>query len=95
MLYVGLTQGKLAAVDLATFKPVWSFESDGMKEHGAAFTKPDGSPNEEALYRSDFYDDMVSGVDRVMSMGAILSSPVVVGNVVYVGSADGNLYALR
>ena len=29
-----------------------------------------------------------------MSMGAILSSPVVVGNAVYVGSADGNVYAL-
>ena len=94
-LYVGLTQGKLAAVDLATFKPSWSFETDGMKEHGAGYTKPDGTPNEEAIYRSDFYDDMVSGVDRVMSMGAILSSPVVVGNTVYVGSADGNLYALR
>ena len=66
-----------------------------MKEHGAAYTKADGTPNGEALYRSDFYDDMVAGVDRMMSMGSILSSPVVVGNVVYVGSADGNLYALR
>jgi outer membrane protein assembly factor BamB len=95
MLYVGLTQGNLAAVDLATFKPVWSFETDGMKQNGPTYTKPDGSPNEEAIYRSDFYDDMMVGVDRVMSMGAILSSPVVVGNVVYVSSADGNLYALR
>ena len=44
--------------------------------------------------QSDFYDDMVAGVERVMSMGSILSSPVVVDSVVYVGSADGNLYAL-
>ena len=95
MLYVGITQGKLVGVDLTGFKLAWSFETDGMKEHSAAYTKPDGSPNEEALYHSDFYDDMVAGVDRVMSMGAILSSPVVAGNVVYVGSADGNLYALR
>jgi eukaryotic-like serine/threonine-protein kinase len=95
MLYVGLTQGKLVAVDLAGLKLVWSFETDGMKQHGPAYTKPDGTPNEEAIYRSDFYDDMVGGVDRVMSMGAIVSSPVVAGNVVYVGSADGNLYALR
>jgi len=95
MLYFGSTQGKLVAIELAQFKPAWTFETEGMKEHGAAFTKPDGTPNEEALYRSDFYDDMVAGVDRVMSLGAILSSPVVVGNVVYVGSADGNLYALR
>jgi eukaryotic-like serine/threonine-protein kinase len=66
-----------------------------MKERGLAYTKPDGTPNSDAIYRSDFYDDMVVGVDRMMSMGASVSSPVVVGNVVYVGSADGNLYALR
>lgn len=95
MLYFGLTQGKLVAVDLAGFKPMWSFETEGMKEHGPTYTKADGTPNQEALFRSDFYDDMIAGVDRMMSMGSILSSPVVVGNVVYVGSADGNLYALR
>jgi outer membrane protein assembly factor BamB len=95
MLYVGSTQGKLVAVDLSGFKSAWSFETDGMKERGPAYTKPDGTPNGEAIFRSDFYDDMVAGVDRTMSMGAILSSPVVVGNVVYVGSADGSLYALK
>ena len=85
----------MVAVELAELKTKWSFETEGMKEHGRAYTKPDGTPNSEVIYRSDFYDDMVAGVDRVMSMGAIISSPVVVGNVVYVGSADGNLYALR
>jgi len=74
---------------------VYFGSTDGMKEHGPAYTKPDGTPNSEVIYRSDFYDDMVAGVDRVMSMGAILSPPVLSGGVVYVGSADGNLYALR
>jgi hypothetical protein len=37
---------------------------------------------------------MVIGVYRMMRVGAILSSPVVDGNVIYVGSSDGNLYAL-
>ncbi len=95
MLFVGSTQGKLVAVDLASFNPAWSFETDGMKEHGAGYTKADGTPNGDAIYVSDFYDDMVAGVGRVMSMGAIISSPVVAGNVVYIGSADGNLYALK
>jgi outer membrane protein assembly factor BamB len=95
LLYVGSTQGKLVGVDLTGFKPAWSFETEGMKTRGPDYTKADGTPNSEALYRSDFYDDMVAGVNRVMSMGAIISSPVVVGSVVYVGSADGNLYALR
>src|SRR5882724_8786170 len=39
MLYFGTTQGKLMGIDLAQFKPVWSFETDGVKEHGVAFTK--------------------------------------------------------
>jgi outer membrane protein assembly factor BamB len=37
---------------------------------------------------------MVIGVNKMMSVGAILSSPVVLNNVVYVGSTDGFLYAL-
>ena len=94
-MYIGSTQGKLVAMDLDGYKTAWAFETDGMKEHGAAYTKADGAPNNDAIYRSDFYDDMVAGVDKVMSMGAIISSPVVVGNVIYVGSADGNLYALK
>jgi len=59
-----------------------------------AYTKPDGSPNIDAIYGTDFYDDMVAGVKRIMNMGAVIGSPVIVGNVIYIGSADGNLYAL-
>jgi outer membrane protein assembly factor BamB len=93
-LYVGSTQGKLTAVDLASFKPLWSFETKAMKERGRPYTKADGSPNTDAIYHSDFYDDMVAGVETIMTMGAIVSSPVIVGNVVYLTSADGSLYAL-
>lgn len=94
-LYFGSTQGKLIAVDVTDFRELWTFETNGMKERGHSYTKADGSPDGEAIYRSDFYDDMVVGLSRIMSMGAIVGSPVVVGNVVFVGSADGNLYALR
>jgi eukaryotic-like serine/threonine-protein kinase len=59
-----------------------------------SYTHPDGTPKYEAAFSSDFYDDMMIGVDKMMSVGSILSSPVVVDNVIYVGSADGNLYAL-
>ena len=95
MIYVGTTQGKLAAIELADLKLSWWFESDGSKANAANYTKTDGSPNFEAMYRSDFYDDMVVGVDRIMQLGAIISSPVVVGDTVYVSSADGNIYALK
>jgi outer membrane protein assembly factor BamB len=93
-MYVGSTQGKMVAIDLASFSPSWTFETDGMKQHGPTYTNPDGTPNQVKIFRSDFYDDMVSGVDRVMSMGSILGAPVVVGSELYFGSADGNVYAL-
>jgi len=94
MMYVGSTQGKLVAIDLASFSPAWIFETEGMKQHGPMYTNGDGTPNQQKIFRSDFYDDMVSGVDRVMSMGSILGAPVVVGNELYFGSADGNVYVL-
>jgi outer membrane protein assembly factor BamB len=42
-----------------------------------------------------FYEDMVLAVNKLFTTGTILSSPLVVGNTVYFGSTDGNLYALR
>jgi outer membrane protein assembly factor BamB len=33
-MYVGSTQGELVAIDLAGFNPAWSFETEGMKQHG-------------------------------------------------------------
>jgi outer membrane protein assembly factor BamB len=92
--YVGSTQGKVTAIDLATFKVAWNFETQTMKERGREYTKADGSPNADAIYGTDFYDDIVVGVKRTMSMGAVIGSPVIARNGVYVGSADGNLYAL-
>ena len=59
-----------------------------------AYTKPDGTPNYEAAFPSDFYDDMPVVVDKLMSVGTILSSSVVANKVIYVGSTDENLYAL-
>ena len=71
------------------------FGMDGMHLGTyVSWTKPDGTPDEMKIFRSDFYDDMVSGVDRVMSMGSILGAPAVEGSEVYFGSADGNVYAL-
>ena len=93
-LYLGSHEGKLRAINLTTQKVDWTFQTDGSVKNGATYTKADGSPNYDAAYEDEFYDDMVIGVYRMLRVGAILSSPVVVGDVVYVGSSDGNLYAL-
>jgi outer membrane protein assembly factor BamB len=83
------------AVDLKAQKVAWSFDTEGSKKNGTTYTKADGTPNYEAAFFDFFYDDMITGVQKMMSVGAVLSSPVVFGNTVYVGSTDGNVYALK
>lgn len=93
-LYIGTHEGKFLAIDLAAQKLGWTFQTDGSLLNGAKYTKPDGTPNYNAAYADDFYDNMIIGVDHMMSVGAVLSSPAVVDDVVYFGSADGTIYAL-
>jgi outer membrane protein assembly factor BamB len=94
-LYLAGQDGKLAAVDLRSFKVAWTFQSEASRQNLAALSKPDGKPNYEAVFQSNFYDDMIVGVAKTHTVGTFTSSPVVAGNAVYIGSADGNLYALE
>ena len=57
---------------------------------------PHGTLNQEAFSPvfGDF-EDMYIDMYRFISIGSILSSPVVDKGVVYFGSMDGNLYALQ
>ena len=73
------------------------FESDGSRQNGASLTNADGTIRFETVFSSPtpYYDDLVLAVHKLFTMGTILSSPVVVGNTIYFGSTDGNLYALQ
>jgi len=95
MLYVGTNSGKLVAVDLSGPKQAWEFVTEGASKNGGTYIKADGTPNYEAAFAGDFYDDMVTGVQKMMTLGQIVSSPAVADGVVYVGSTDGNVYALQ
>ncbi len=94
-LYIGGQDGRLIAIDLTSRKPAWVFQSEGSRQNLAAFSKADGSPNYQAAILSSFYDDVITGTSKLHTIGMILSSPVISGNIVYVGSTDGNLYALE
>jgi len=93
--YIGSHTGKLIAIDLSRNAIAWTFLTDGEKKNGTTYTNADGTPNYEAAFPGDFYDDLIVGFSRLMTVGAIVSSPVVDGDSIYFGSTDGNLYALR
>ena len=94
-LYLAGQDGKLEAVDLATRKVAWEFQSEGSKANLAGLAKPDGAPNYEAVFSSNFYDDLIAGFSKTHTVGPFNSSPVISGKVLYIGSGDGNLYALE
>ncbi|HMI54432.1 MAG TPA: PQQ-binding-like beta-propeller repeat protein [Candidatus Saccharimonadales bacterium] len=93
--YLGTQDGKLTALDLTAGKTAWSFQTDASRENLTKFSKPGGGPDYAAAFADDFYDSMIVGVAKMYATGSILSSPVVVDNVIYFGSTDGNLYALQ
>ena len=96
LAYVGDHNGRLYAIDAKTGKSAWEFQTDAAKKDPMKLLNADGSLNQEAFSPTfgDF-EDMYIDIYRFMSIGAILSSPVVDKGVVYFGSMDGNLYALN
>ena len=94
--YVGDHNGRLYAVDAKTGKLAWEFQTDASKTDPMKILNPDGSLRQEAFAPvfGDF-EDMYLDIFRFTSVGAILSSPAVSKGVVFVGSMDGNLYALQ
>jgi outer membrane protein assembly factor BamB len=94
MLYVGSTAGTMNAVDLTTQTFAWTYTTDAAKQHGPAFTKTDGTSDYFGVFPSDFYQDVVAAYGKLETMGPVISSPVVVDNMLYFSGMDGNLYAL-
>jgi outer membrane protein assembly factor BamB len=94
-LYIGSHTGKVLAVDLKTRQVAWEFQSADARSKVATFTNSDGTPNYRAAALDSFYDQLVIGLDRLMSVGAVLSTPVVDDNTLFFGSWDGRLYALE
>ena len=93
--YTGGWDGKLTGIDLVTRKILWTWQTEASRRHLAEFSKPDGSMRLRPEGSDPFYDELVTAVTRSYGMGSLLSSPVIVDGVLYIGSTDGNLYALR
>lgn len=95
LAYFGSHNGRLYAVDAKTGALAWQFQSDGSKADPMKILNPDGSLNRGAFTPvfGDF-QDMYLDFYRFISVGAILGSPAVADGMVFVGSMDGNLYAL-
>jgi outer membrane protein assembly factor BamB len=93
--YFGTFDGRLRAVNLKAKAYSGDFQTAARRENGPKYLTPSGGWNTNALYTDNTLDAMVVGISRMFSLGTFLSSPVMDRGVLYVGSADGYVYALR
>jgi outer membrane protein assembly factor BamB len=95
LMYLGSHQGRLLAIDITAQKAEWYFETKTGKRNGPALTTGKGAPNYKAAFADNFYDDIVVGLQKMLSVRAVLSSPTIAGDTILFGSTDGNLYAIQ
>ena len=95
LAYVGNHNGKLYAIHTKTGRLAWEFQTEASKTDRMKVLNPDGTLNREAFAPvfGDF-GDMYIDFYRYVSIGAIVSSPVVDRGTVFFGSLDGTVYAL-
>lgn len=95
LVYFGAHDGWLRALDLATGAMKREFQTDGNKVNAAKFVNPDGTLNYASIYLERTLEGIFAAIDRMHSLGSVLSSPVIVDGVAYFGSTDGKVYAVR
>src|SRR5688572_14211586 len=96
VVYVGVGNGDLIAVDFASGKLRWKYATKSFIDESSP------AIGTNAVYVGDL-DGIVHAVSRTdgkplwtfKTQGEIKSSPVIVNDVVLIGSYDGNLYAIE
>lgn len=96
--YFGDFTGKMFAVDLnANGKIIDTFMTEGRKNNADRVLLKDKIDFGYAAKSLDLslYASTITGMENLYSLGPILSRPLISECVIYFGSADGYLYALR
>jgi outer membrane protein assembly factor BamB len=95
IVYQGVMNGTVEARDLASGNLLWYFQTDASRANRSWVLTSERKFNMPMLYRSSLGEHNVMVVDRETSVGSFFSSPLVADGSLYVGSTDGNLYAIE
>jgi outer membrane protein assembly factor BamB len=100
-LYFGTMSGFLYALDRTTGAELWHFQTDASKQKIDSILvggRPDWSVLAQRLTGStDLYPYTTNVLcwNEFLKLGGFFSSPLVENNIVYIGSTDGYIYALK
>jgi eukaryotic-like serine/threonine-protein kinase len=95
--FFGDFTGKLFAVNLTSGKQSGKFSTDGRNANAGKLLKKDTLVYDYLSKGLDnaVYVNSVNIMNKLYTLGPIVSSPVIDKGVIYFGSADGCLYAIR
>jgi len=96
-IYFGDFTGQLLAVDRLSGAIIDRYETPGRVKH-ADSTLNKGKLDFAYMTKGldlAYYTTTVVGMHKLYKLGSILSKPVIGNGVIYFGSADGGLYAVR
>ena len=94
-VFVGVLNGALVARDLDSGEMLWEFRTEASKRNDGWILTADRKFNAPMLFWSTWREAPIVASVQQFGIGSVFSSPLVVGGVVYVGSADGSGYALE
>ncbi len=91
--YVGTFAGTLSAIDASTGAVLSQYQTEARKQDPLGFFGSDGKPNWGVLGGSEFFEDGFRMGANLLKVGSFLASPTLADGELYIGSADGNVYA--
>jgi eukaryotic-like serine/threonine-protein kinase len=95
LLYLGTHGGSMTAFESKTGKAIWEFKTPASKANKDSILSASGEFNYARIFTENTYAANMKSVDRIYSVGSILSSPAVSNGMVYFGSSDSCVYALH
>ncbi len=95
VVLLGVLNGSLQAIDRHKGTLLWQFETEAARRNDGWVLTADRRFNSALLFSSGWREGMTLGLHRQESVGSFYATPLVVDGVVFIGSADGALYAIE
>jgi eukaryotic-like serine/threonine-protein kinase len=96
VIYFGMLNGMLAACDGGNGKTLWIHRLESSITDPYKLQNADSTINYEVVFSAEKRTaEKKSSMDMIFSLGSVISSPIISGRTIYVGSTDGNIYSFE
>jgi len=95
VVLVGVLNGILEARSLSSGALLWEFRTEASRANEGWALDAGGRFNAGLMFPSQWRESATGVIERQSRVGSFFSSPLVAGGTVYIGAADGRVYAIE